>query len=552
MSVYSTDVPANSLDQAVFINPFTKSAFERGRLNVRVDRDEIIGARAQAIVSRQTSLIPPTTKQPFPAILDPTHIAIGPFISGLGDNLFFDAVLGVGTNSVFGYNHPKIFPQLQRLGASLAGYIGAGTDFFYDSRHAAPAAQDLAELMVEFARAAYGGEFMMNFANAGTEANENALKIAQYNKHRQVKRLLSPELFDQMCAQLGITRLRPESDVLLSNYPYFIMAFHGAFHGRTATSNTISMSKLRQREGYQAIPYVVHAVYGPDVDFDRLVDWTPLDVLIKEKRLTTTIASGRAPADLLAALIIEPVQGEGGYLIPDPAFLQKLSAFVERGRTRGMCLVSDEVQTGLFRTGEFTAMQHWYKRHPALRPDLLTFAKPLHVGGVLADKRLLVSWPAGKFSGTWAEGNLLGIATACFTLKELKNIDPALGCSYAENARKSGDNLRQSLSQLAERLEKSMIGTGLLSNVRGLGQMTAFDVSDHALQERIVYQAFLHGLHLLGTGERSIRIFGTVDQRPREAAILLHVLEDAITAAAKEQTLSEHYWPSSPALNRVP
>lgn len=535
MAEYKTNLPANTKDKATFKNPFTGETYNRGSLNVKVNPEDLIGKRAQQIAKEHSLHIPPTTKPDFPAIMDPTHIAIGPFVSGFDDNLYFDAVLGVGTNAVFGYNQPNIFGKLQRLGSCLAGYMGAGTDFFFDLRHGAPTPQALAAEMTKLAEQAYGGKYMMNFANAGTEANENALKVAMFHKFRLVKKQLGDDMYKQMCDQLGIHQVRPDIDALWSNYPFFIMAFHGAFHGRTATSNTLSMSKIRQKEGYQSIPYTVHIPFSPSIDFDKYIDFTPLETLIKENRLREVIDSRKAPADLLAVLIMEPVQGEGGYLIPDKQLLEKLSDFVGKMRPKGMLLQSDEVQCGLYRTGEFTGMQNWYKQFPNLRPDTMSFAKPLHVGGVLIDNALLGDWPGGKFSGTWAEGNLLGIAMAYYTLEELKQVDPALGISYPDNAKKSGEYLRAEIEKLGARLEKEMPGTNLISKTRGIGQMNAFDVPDHDFQSAVSYEGFLHGLHILGTGDRSIRVFGTVDQRQREADMLIGIIEDVFKKLGKER-----------------
>jgi 4-aminobutyrate aminotransferase len=241
----------------------------------------------------------------------------------------------------------------------------------------------------------------------------------------------------------------------------------------------------------------------------------------------------RIPIDLLSLVIMEPIQGEGGYLVPEAGFLTKLNDFLGRYRDRGLCFISDEVQAGLFRTGEFSGMQNWYRDYPQLKPDLLTFAKPLHVGAAVAQKRLLSDWPGGKFSGTWSEGNLLAIATAYYSLQELQQIDPALQQPYPEHAKQSGEYLRQRLHDLAQSLDRDYPGSDLVTNIRGIGQMNAFDVPSKEWQGALVYQAFLHGLHILGTGPRSIRIFGTVDQRPREADMLVKIVHDSIRAMMK-------------------
>lgn len=528
MTVYSTKVPANKDDKSEFTNPFTNTTYKRGELNIKVDRDAIVGPEAEAVVKEQTDHIINTTHPDFPAIIDPTHIAVGPFISALDDNLFLDAVVGVGTNGVFGYNHPNIFPKLQKLGSILPGYMGAGTDFFYTSRHGAPTAQDLAKMVCEKVNATYGDEYMMNFANAGTEANENASKIAMFNKFRRVKTQLSDKQYLSMCNQLGIKKIDLPNDTMWSNYPFFIMAFQGAFHGRTASSNSFSFSKRRQKEGYQALPYVIHVPYGEEIDFDQYIDSAPLKELIEQERLKEVIDSGKVPADLLCAILMEPIQGEGGYVIPKPEFLKAVDTLMAKFRSRGLLLISDEVQTGLYRTGTFTGMENWFKNYPNLKPDIFSFAKPLHVGGVVAQKRLLTDWPDGKFSGTWAEGNLLGIAVAVYTLEELENIDPALGISYAENAIKAGQKLREKLNGLKGRVEDNFPGTDAISNIRGIGQMNAFDMPNGDIVSKVVHECFMNGMHALGTGPRAMRIFGTVDQREREADIIMQVLEDSI------------------------
>jgi 4-aminobutyrate aminotransferase len=292
----------------------------------------------------------------------------------------------------------------------------------------------------------------------------------------------------------------------------------------------MSMSKLSQKEGYQVVPYVVHLPYNATADFERHMDLTPLETLIETNQLRRVVDERKIPIDLLSLVILEPIQGEGGYVIPEAGLLQKLNNFLGAYRDKGVCLISDEVQAGLFRTGEFSAMWHWYKDYPNLKPDILTFAKPLHVGAAVAQKRLLKDWPGGKFSGTWSEGNLMAMAVAYYTLQELRQTDPTLQRPYPEHAKRAGEYLRQRLADLAQNLAESYPGLNLISNIRGIGQMNAFDVPSKPWQTALVYQAFLHGLHILGTGERSVRIFATVDQRPREADILVRILEDALQA----------------------
>jgi 4-aminobutyrate aminotransferase-like enzyme len=113
-------------------------------------------------------------------------------------------------------------------------------------------------------------------------------------------------------------------------------------------------------------------------------------------------------------------------------------------------------------------------------------------------------------------------------LQELQGLDPALGRPYPENAKVSGEYLRQRLADMATYFHERYSEPALISHIRGVGQMNAFDVPSKDFQQRLVYQSFLHGLHVLGTGERSMRLFGTVDQRTREADLLVHILQAAI------------------------
>jgi len=528
--IYQTKIREDPNHPSVFSDPIAGTLY-RGKINIHVDTKVITGPLAKKMVEEHKKRIPRTTHPRYEAILNITGKKIGPFIEGVRvegklTQWFFDAVLNVGTHGPFGYNDPEILKKMGRW-QHLAGSKYAGTDFYTISSDGMPLQADLAALLNKTAKESFGFNFMIKFTNSGTEANEDASKVAMFNKFRQLRQKLSNDLFKQMKKQLGIKEIR--KDGLLSNYPMFVIAFKGGFHGRSAGSLTYTFSKLAHKEGYQTIQYVKHLEYDSSVDFENAIDDRPLEKLIKNKELRAVIDSGKVPIDLLSMVIFEPVQGEGGYRFPDDGFLKKLNDFLKKYKDKKkFVFVDDEIQAGMGRTGTIFAIEYYMKKYKHLKPDIITLAKPLLIGAAIIRKELLVNWPGSKFSGTWSGGDVIAIACGFYTLEKLlrKNPDPYLGRTYLENARIGGEELRKGLRELAEKFNEKH--PELITNIRGIGQMTAFDLPDSKIRDEYEHELFLHGVHMIATGEKSMRIFGAVDQAPRERKILLKAMEDSV------------------------
>ncbi len=217
------------------------------------------------------------------------------------------------------------------------------------------------------------------------------------------------------------------------------------------------------------------------------------------------------PRDLLAYVIAEPVQGEGGYLIGQPRFINGLVDFAHHYNA---LYISDEVQTGLGRTGRFWAIEHF-----GVRPDVIVAAKALRVGAVVSTKEIFPQTP-GVISSTWA-GGAVAAAVAVTTLEVIESED------LIGNAGAMGGEALAMLAALAGR-------QAAVSNVRGLGLMLAFDLPSPAIRDAVVQACFRRGLLLLGCGSRSIRLLPPLDVRPREIAMARQVMEAAIGAVVRD------------------
>lgn len=519
--IYETKIEPDPNDPEFILHPRTGEKFYRGTLNIHVDTEIITGDEAWKIVDKYERQMPTTTHPPHPAIIDLFGIAIGPFIQGLEGQIFYDALLNVGTHGPFGYNKNSIEEKMKPW-QPLTGQQVAGTDLYVISSPERPGPIELDSKLNSLAKETYGLDFMTKLGTSGSYAIEDAQKIAEFNKFRQLKERLGDELYERMCNQLGIRKLR--DDGLMSNYPVMAMAFKGAFHGRTKGALSVTYSKLAHKEGFQTLPWAWHLPFDESVDFDSVIDPRPIEELIRNDELAYVVNEQRKiPIDLLSYVIMEPIQGEGGYRIPPPEFLEKLDGFLGKYKDRGIVFISDEVQAGIWRTGSFSAMSHYTDEYPNLTPDILTFAKPLIVSATVTRKDLFENWPGSKMSGTLSQGNTPGIARAYYTLVELQGEDPYLGISYTENAKIRGEQLRQGIEKLNENY-------GLISDVRGIGQMNAFDLPDSETRDKLECELFLHGTHGIGTGQDSLRIFSAVDQRPREVDILLQALDDSLKA----------------------
>jgi 4-aminobutyrate aminotransferase len=404
-------------------------------------KTELPGPRAQVLLERDNQYVSPSYTRGYPLVVESGSGAV---IEDVDGNLFLDFTAGIAVTST-GHCHPKVVAAIQEQAAKLIHM--SGTDFYYQPQI------DLAQRLAELAPGASSKRVF--FTNSGAEALEAALKLARWHT--------------------GRTRA---------------IAFLGAFHGRTYGAMSLSGSKLVHRRGFSPlVPDIHHVPYprGSEVRGEPGAGQRYVD------QIEETVLKRVAPPDEVAAVFVEPIQGESGYHVPPADFLPALREFCNR---HGMLLVTDEVQSGMGRTGKLFAVQHW-----GVEPDIICLAKGIASGmplGAIIAKESVMDWPSGSHASTFG-GNPVSCQAALATLELLEN-------DYTANAAERGEQLRNGLIRL--RRQHPEIG-----DVRGLGLMVAMDLVstqdgrglDHALRDEIIETAFRRGLLLLGCGEAAIR-----------------------------------------------
>ncbi|HEY2154348.1 MAG TPA: aminotransferase class III-fold pyridoxal phosphate-dependent enzyme [Isosphaeraceae bacterium] len=389
------------------------------------------------------------------AVMSPSYTRVYPLvvrrakgcmIEDLDGNRFLDLTAGIAVTAV-GHSHPRVVRAIRRQASRLIHM--SGTDFYYTPQIR------LAEVL---ARIAPGpGPKRVFFTNSGAESNEAAMKLAR--RHTGRMRALS---------------------------------FFGAFHGRTYGAMSLSGSKPMQRRGFAPmVPEIEHARYG---------DLESVKALLRST----------CPPDELAAIFVEPIQGEGGYIVPPPDFLPGLRALCDE---HGILLVFDEVQTGFGRTGKMFACEHW-----GVTPDILCLAKGiangLPLGAIVADAKVM-DWPSGSHASTFG-GNPVACAASLATISLVET-------KYRRNAEVRGAQLRAGLEELAVQLPS------MVKEVRGLGLMLGMEVQrdgspDPDLRDAIVDRAYHHGLLLLPCGASTVRFCPPLCLTGRQVGVALGIL----------------------------
>ena len=373
----------------------------------------------------------------------------GAMIEDLDGNLFLDYTAGIAVTNA-GHCHPKVVAAIRKQAGRVVHM--SGTDFYY-----APQAR-LAERLAALAPGDHPKRVF--FTNSGTESIEAALKLARYHTRR------------------------PRA-----------MAFLNAFHGRTYGAMSLSASKPIQRRGFSPlVPEIHHARYG-DLDSVR------------------TILKTTCPPDELAAIFVEPIQGEGGYIVPPDDFLSGLREICDQ---HGIMLVLDEIQAGVGRTGKFFAAEHW-----GVAADIICMAKGLANGlplGAIVAKADVMDWPPGSHASTFG-GNPVACAAALATIDL---IEPR----YRKNAGRRGEDLRAGLRDLAgsRPIVKDVRGKGLMIGV----EVRRGDEPDPVLRDLVVERAFRRGLLLLPCGPSTVRICPPLCLTARQVEIGLELLSAAL------------------------
>jgi 4-aminobutyrate aminotransferase len=402
------------------------------------------GPNAAAIIARDAAVISPSYTRAYPLVIARGDGAVVEDVDG---NVFLDCAAGIAVNAT-GHAHPDIVRAIVEQAQRFVHM--SGTDFYYEQQ------VQLAEVLSGVAP--FDGPARVFFGNSGAEAIEASIKLARYATGRA-----------------------------------HLIAFLGGFHGRTLGALSLTASKTVQRRGFgPLVPGVVHAPF-PDC-YRCPVGARPescaaecLDTI--EEQILVQLVS----PDEVAAIVIEPIQGEGGYVVAPDQFLQRLRELTSRW---GMLLVLDEVQSGMGRTGRMFAIEH-----SGVQPDIVAIAKGIASGmplGVALAKADLMAWPPGAHASTFG-GNPVSCAAALETIRLLQ-------AQLIRHADTVGARLKAGLAALADRHP-------LIGDVRGRGLMIGVElVRDRTTKERateertaVVAAAFRRGLLVLGAGRNTVR-----------------------------------------------
>src|SRR5437868_2808857 len=426
------------------------------------------GPNAKRVLEQDAKFMSPSYTRDYPLVAKRGHGAIVEDVDG---NAFLDFAAGIAVCST-GHCHPEVVAAIQKQAAELIHM--SGTDFYYESM------VTLAERLSKIAP--MPGPHRIYYGNSGAEAIECALKLARYHTKRQ-----------------------------------HVIAFLGAFHGRTMGALSLTASKPQQKRRFSPmVPGVTHIRY-PDVY--RGCSGGPQDAeefalgcarYIEEKLFKTVLAP-----EEVAAIFVEPIQGEGGYVIAPTIFMQELRRICDK---HGILLVVDEVQSGIGRTGKWFAVEH-----TGVQPDMVCMAKGIASGmplGITMTRAEIMDWVPGSHASTFG-GNPVAIAAALATLDVIEKEH------LLENSAKVGKHILARMADWPSRLK-------LVGDVRGRGLMIGVDiVKDKVTKEygnterdRIVEVAFEHGALFLGCGPSTVRLCPPLIVTKEEADVAVDVLEE--------------------------
>jgi 4-aminobutyrate aminotransferase len=430
-------------------------------------RTSLPGPKAKEIIERDQQVISPSYTRPYPLV---AARAEGAMVEDPDGNRFLDFAAGIAVVAT-GHCHPRVVRAIQDQATKLIHM--SGTDFYYES---------MVQLAEKLASLVPGGVARrVHFANSGTEAIEAAIKLARFHSGRTQ-----------------------------------FVAFAGAFHGRTMGSLALTASKSRQRKGF--FPLMPGAHHVPYADCYRCAYGKTPDTCAVEcvEAIESQLFRTELPPEDCAAIFVEPVQGEGGYLVPPKKFFDALRRLAD---DYGIILIFDEVQSGMGRTGKMFACEHF-----GAVPDVITLAKgiasglPLSATVARAD---LMTWPAGAHASTFG-GNPVAVAAALTTIELLEQ-------ELIENAASVGARLMDKLRHLPQQFTH-------VGQVRGLGLMIGIEmVKDQKTKERapllrdeLVELCFERGLLVLGAGPNTIRLCPPLIITNEQADFAAETIEDCL------------------------
>jgi 4-aminobutyrate aminotransferase len=438
-------------------------------MTVPLIRTALPGPNARAIIDRDRTVVSPSYTRGYPFVMARGQGAVVEDVDG---NVFLDCTAGIAVTAT-GHSHPDVVAAINEQAQRFLHM--SGTDFYYELQ------VRLAEEIAAITPIDDGVRVF--FGNSGTEAIEACIKLSRYATGR-------------------------------GN----LVAFLGAFHGRTLGALALTASKSVQRRGFGPLmPGVFHAPF-PDCyrcPLGLSPDNCGADCLdFIEHELFVHLVS----PDEVAAIVIEPIQGEGGYLVAPDQFLQRLRALTAQ---HGILLVLDEVQSGMGRTGRMFAIEH-----SGVRGDAMAIAKGiasgLPLGVAVGHASLMDAWPPGAHASSFG-GNPVACAAALATLKLLRE-------QLVANAAHVGAHLKAGLAALAgkHRLIGDVRGRGLMIGVELVRDRHTKERADRE-RNRVVAAAFARGLLLLGAGRNTVRFSPPLVLTREQADIAIRLFDEALT-----------------------
>ncbi len=431
------------------------------------------GPKAQAVVAHNERVVTPSLPHAFSLV---ARCGRGSVIEDVDGNRFLDCAAGIAVCST-GHCHPRVVKAVQEQAATLMHICGAD---FYDTLYVR-----LAERLAQLAPGDAPKRVFLG--NSGAEAVEAALKLARYRTGRS-----------------------------------HVLAFFGAFHGRTMGAVSLTASKPIYHKGFEPLAAgITHVPYAYCYRCVYHLTYPQCD-LACVSYIEDMLFARSIPSDEVAAIFVEPVQGEGGYIVPPAGWLPRLRALCDK---YGILLVADEVQSGMGRTGKMFAVEHWN-----VTPDILCLAKALASGmplSAIIAAAAVMSWPPGSHGSTFG-GNPVSCAAALATLDVIEEE------GLMQNATRVGNHLMHHLRELAE--ESRLIG-----DVRGLGLMIGVElVQDKKTKtpaedetNRVMNECFKRGLIVLPCGPNSIRFSPPLTLTEAEADIALNIFAEALAEVEK-------------------
>jgi len=436
-----------------------------------VNPTRLPGQKALEIIQRDQQVISPSYPRGYPFVMDHGK---GVYVWDVDGNRFLDFAAGIAVNST-GHSHPDVVKAIQDQAEK---FIHISSDFYHAKW------VELAEYLNRIAP--FKEDAVIFQTNSGTESVESALKLARYHTGRSQ-----------------------------------FIAFMGGFHGRTYGAVTLTASKAKYHQGFFPLMNGVTHVPFPDPYRPMLHMLPGEDIGDATIRFIEKVFIHNLPPQDVAGIIIEPIQGEGGYVVPPDTFILQLRELCSR---HGILLIADEVQSGVGRTGRWWAIENF-----GVEPDIVTTAKGIASGmplGAMIARKSITTWPKGAHGNTYG-GNPLACVASLETLRLIEN-------GYMQNAKHVG-------SSCLDRLAEMQVRHPSIGAVRGMGLMIGIEfVMDREsrepaekMRDAVVDKAFELGLLTLGCGTSTIRISPPLCITREEIDEGLTILDEAITFAEK-------------------